>query len=293
MAITSRLTSTQGKSRSTGVPGHAFVALAALSVALVPAFVFAPGPLASSMSDGGFGDQRHLIGSFSESFVGYWSSGDRNFSPGLERVVDYWVHYHVVKAVIAATLLAVLTAFGVLLWKAFVRAGGFGAARRAAIASAGAAATALGLISLAAVMANIQGAIAPLSSLLSMLPMHSSRGALADTLGQVRRHLADYPNAGNRTPPAVEVMVGDFSRYHLVIAVAAPMVAVVLIGLSVVSWRRFARTEASDRRARRIFRSFGLLWALLSLTFIVLAVANVSTAADPAPALLAFFTGGW
>ncbi|MFJ6784747.1 hypothetical protein [Streptomyces yangpuensis] len=245
------------------------------------------------MSGGGFGDQRHLIGSFSEAFVGYWSSGDRNFSPGLERVVDYWLHYHVVKAVIAATLLAVLITLGVLLWKAFVRAGGFGAGRTAAIASAGAVVTALGLISLAAVMANIQGAIAPLSSLVSMLPMHSSPGALADTLGQVRQHMADYPNAGTRTPPAVEVMVGDFSRYHLVIAVAAPMVAVVLIGMSVMSWRRFARAEKSDRRARRIFTSFGLLWALLSLAFIVLAVANVSVAAEPTPALLAFFEGGW
>ncbi|MGW3247287.1 hypothetical protein [Streptomyces sp. NPDC001070] len=262
-------------------------------MALVPAFVFAPGPLAAGMSGGGFGDQRHLIDSLSASFVGYWKSGDRNFSSGLQRVVDYWLHYHVVKAVIAATLLAVLTTLGVLLWKAFLRAGGLGAGRRAALATAGVVVTALALVSLAAVMATVQGAIAPFSSLLSMLPMHASHGELADTLDQVRQHLADYPNAGDRTPPAIEVMVSDFSLYHAVTAVTATMVAVVLIGMSVVSWRRFARTGASDRRNRRVFRSFGLLWALLSLPFIVLAVANVSVAADPAPALLAFFKGGW
>ncbi|MFB7475160.1 hypothetical protein [Kitasatospora sp. NPDC056184] len=271
--------------------------LAGLAAGLVPAFVLAPGPLAARMSGGGFGDQRHLIDSFSTSFVGYWSSGDRDLSPDLERVVDYWLGYHVVKASIAAALLAVLIALGVRLWKAFgqahERGAGLGAGRTAALATAGIAVTALGLASAAAVMANVQGAMAPLSSLLSMLPTHPPHGALADTLDQVRRQLADYPQAGDRTPPAVEALVGDFSLYHLVIAVAAPVVAVALVGLSVVAWRRSARTAASDRRARRVLRSFGLLWAVLSLGFVVLAAANASTAADPAPALLAFFRGGW
>lgn len=161
MTTTSRPTSTHGQSRSAGSPGRSYTVLVALAVALVPAFVLVPGPLAASLSGGGFADQRHLIDSLSESFVGYWSSGDRNFSPGLERVVDYWLRYHV------------------------------------------------------------------------------------------------------------------------------------LIGMSVLSWRRFAGTGASDKRTRRVFRSFGLLWALLSLIFIVVAVANASVAADPAPALLALFKGGW
>lgn len=216
-----------------------------------------------------------------------------DLSPGLERAVDYWRHYHVVKAVIAAMLLAVLIALGALLWKAFLRAGGLGAASRFALASAAAVVTALAVFSSAMVMANIQGATAPFSSLLSMLPVHAPHGELADTLHQVRQHLADYPNTGDRTPPALEVMVSDFSRYHAVIAVAATTVAVVLIGMSAVSWKRSARTGASDRRTRRVFRSFGLVSALLSLVVIVVAVANTTTTADPAPALLAFFEGGW
>lgn len=267
--------------------------LVALSAALVPAFLFAPGPLAASMSGGGFGSQRILIDRLSESFVDYWNSGDRKFPPGLARAVDYWCDYHVVKAVIAAALLAVLTALGVLLWKAFLRAGGLGAGGRTALASGGVVVTALALVSLAAVVANVQGAIAPLSSLLSMLPMHTSHGELADTLDQVRQRLAEYPDAGDRTPPAVEVMVSDFARYHVVIAVAAPLVAAVFVALGVVSWKRFARTGASDRRTRRVFGTIVLVSALLSAAFIVVAVANAATAAHPAPALLDFFKGGW
>ncbi|MHA6761206.1 hypothetical protein [Streptacidiphilus sp. PAMC 29251] len=268
-------------------------ALVALTAALLPAFVLAPGPLAARMSGGGFGGQRGLIDSLSASFVDYWASGDRSFPPSLGRVVDYWRHYHEVKAVIAAILLAVLITLGVHLWKAFLRAGRLGAGSRAALGSAGAVVTALALFSLAVVAANIQGAIAPFSSLMSMLPVLPSHGALADTLDQVRQRLAHYPNTGARTPAALTVMVDDFSRYHAVIAVAAPMVAVVLVGLTAVSWRRFAGTAASDRRTRRVFRSFGLLAALLSLSVMVVAAANIGTTADPAPALLAFFQGGW
>lgn len=293
MTTTSRPAGTRGRLRPAGAGGRTPAVLAALAVALVPAFVLLPGPLAASTSGGGFGDRDRLVDSLSASFVDYWGSGDRDLSPGLEGMVRYWLHYHVVKAVVAAALLAVLAALGVLLRRAFLRAGGLGVGRRAALATAVVVVTALGLASSAAVLANVQGAMAPLSSLLSMLPVRSPHGELADALDQVRQHLADRPDAGARTPPAVEVMVGDFARYHLVTAVTALTATVVLIGLSVVSWRRFAGTETSDRRTRRVFGSFGLLWALSSSAFAVVAAANASVAADPAPALLAFFEGGW
>ncbi|MFE3945510.1 hypothetical protein ACFXPV_27190 [Streptomyces sp. NPDC059118] len=267
--------------------------LVALATLLVLAFVIAPRPWAASMSDGGFGDQRKLVDRLSEAFVDYWDSGDRKISPDLKNAMDYWLQYHVAKAVFAALLLLVLIALGVHLWKSFLRADGLGAGSRAALASAGGVVTALALVSLAAVMANVQGATAPLSSLLSMLPIRTPHGELAATLDQVRQHLADYPSTGGRTPAAVEVMVGDFSRYHAVMAVAATTVAVALIGLSVASWRKSARTAASDRRTRRVFRWFGLLPALLSLVVAVVAAANTATTADPAPALLGFFRGGW
>ncbi|MFE6667245.1 hypothetical protein ACFVFH_27245 [Streptomyces sp. NPDC057697] len=293
MTTTSRPAGTHGPAHSAGNPGRLRAALGALAAVLALAFVLVPRPWAASMSDGGFGDQRRLVGRLSDAFVGYWDSGDRDISPDLKNVMDYWSQYHVAKAVCAALLLLVFIALGVHLWRSFLRADGLGAGRRAALASAGGVATALALFSLAAVMANVQGATAPLSSLLSLLPIRTPHGALAATLDQVRQHLAEYPDPGGRAPAAVEVMVDDFARYHAVIAVAASTVAVVLIGLSVASWRKSARTAVSDRRTKRVFRWFGLLSALLSLAVVVVAAANTATTADPAPALLGFFRGGW
>ncbi len=256
-------------------------------MALGAAFVIAPRTLAG----GGFADEHDLREGFRVAFVEYWSSGAEEFSPGLERAVDYWFRYHVAKAVIAALLLGVLVALGVLLWKAFLRAGGVGVGRSAALASAGVLVTMLALFSLVIVMANIQGAVAPFSSLLPMLTSSAAEGELLVTLDQVRQRLADSLYAGGGTPLALEVMISDFSRYHVAMAVIAAIVAVVLIGLSVVLWKRFARTP--DGRTRRVLGSFGVVSAVLSVAVIVVAVANTTTVADPAPALLAFFDGGW
>lgn len=283
--------------RSAGISARTPAVLVTLTVALVAAlvaaFVVAPGMLAASGADDGLADSHHLTEAVREALVGYWSSGDREFSPDLERVVDYWFRYHVVKAVIAAILLLVLVALGVRLWKAFLKADGPGAGRRAALASAGVLVTMLALLSLVTVMANIQGAVAPLSSLLPLLAVGTADGELADTLDHVRQQLADSLSTGAPTPPALDLMTSDFARYHVAMAVVGSIVALVLIGLSVMLWMRFAGTDSSDRRTRRVWGAFGALSALLSLIVIVVAVANTTTAADPAPALLAFFEGGW
>ncbi|MDT4986668.1 MAG: hypothetical protein QOI74_762 [Micromonosporaceae bacterium] len=280
-------------SRSASVSGRALAALVALAAALVAAFVVAAPTLAASSSGSGFTDERHLTGAFREAFVEYWRSGNRDYSPDLQPVVEYWFRYHVAKAATAATLLIVLIALGVLLWKAFLRAAGLGAGKRAALASAGVLVTMLAVFSLVLVMANVQGAAAPFASLLPMLADGPTDGELADTLEQVRQRLADSPNSGGQTPPALDVMISDFVRYHVAMAVIAAIVAVVLLGASVALWKRFARAGSSDRPTRRVWASFATVSATLSLVLIVIAVANTTTAADPTPALLAFFDGGW
>ncbi|WP_434599848.1 hypothetical protein [Streptomyces sp. A5-4] len=151
----------------------------------------------------------------------------------------------------------------------------------------------LALFSLMTVMANVQGAVTPFSSLRPMLGGGATDGELADTLDHVRQRLADTSSTGGHTPPALEAMISDSSRFHAVMAVIAVMVAVVLVGISVLLWKGRARAGSSDRRARRTLGAFGGLSVLLSLIVIVGAVANATTAAAPVPALLAFFDGGW
>ncbi|MFC1415586.1 hypothetical protein [Streptacidiphilus cavernicola] len=273
------------------VPGRALALLTVLAVALGAAFVLAPARLAAAgTSDGGLADQRNLVGALRAAFVDYWNSGERALSPDMARVVDYWFRFHVAKGVISAVLLLVLIALGTVLWKAFLKSGDvLAAGGRIALASAGTVVAALAFFSLLALMANTQGALAPLSSVLSMLPLGSPGGRLADAVDQVRQGLAGYPGGGAGAAPAVAVMVRDFGWYHAVMAVLASVVAAVFVGVGVLAWRR----RGADRRTRRVLGAFGVLAALLGLAALVVAVANTATAADPAPALLAFFKGGW
>jgi uncharacterized iron-regulated membrane protein len=87
-------------------------------------------------------------------------------------------------------------------------------------------------------------------------------------------------------------MVSNFALYHATLVVLLAVLAVVLIGLSVVSWKKRARTGSAERRIRHTLAWASALPALLSLAVIVVVLANLSTVLHPAPGLLAFFTGG-
>ncbi|MGW9209433.1 hypothetical protein ACWGR4_20895 [Embleya sp. NPDC055664] len=280
-------------SRFAGIPARPLALLVGAVVALIAALFVVPPILAEHIAGEGSVDQDNLAASFRTAFVEYWRAGRRDFTPGMDRAVDYWFRFHVVKAVIAAILLVVVVALGMLVWRAFLRARDLGTGRRAGLVSAGVFVTMLGAGALATVMANIQGAVAPFSSLLTLLPSGAAEGETGDTLRQVREALDAPSGKGERTPPALDLMIDDFARYHAALAVVAGLVAVVLIGLAVVVWRRFAATEAADRRTRRLLGWFGVLAVASVLVVLVVVMANVGTTADPKPALAAFFEGGW
>ena len=257
-------------------------ALAALAVALAVAFVVAPRPVASKVSGSSFADERDLGAAVRTAFVEYWGSGERTLTPGMARAVDYWLDYHVAKAVFAALLLVVLAALGLAVWQAFLRSGGV------ALASVGVVVTLFALTALVLVMANIQGVVAPFSSLLPMVPVGAADGRLAEALDQVRAQLS-----GAHTTPPLDAMIGDFARYHAAMAVIGAVVAILIACTTVLLWKRFASTASSDWLTRRVLASFGVLSVVITLVLLVVVVANAMTAADPTPALSAFFDGGW
>jgi hypothetical protein len=278
--------------RPAGGSGRRLAALVALAAALVAAFFLAPARLATNGDSHDLADHRHLVATFHSAFVGYWRSGERDLTPDLARVVDYWLRYHVAKGAIAAVLLAVLLALTVLLWKTYLRTEGLGPVRRVALAASGAFTALLSLFSLTAVMANIQGWKASFSSLIPMLQEGGSDQALATSLEQARQGLAGSARTGAQTPPALDVMTDDFARYHVVMAVVAAIVAAGLLGTAVLLWRRFATTATTQRRTRRVLGSFGAVSVVLTLGMLVLMAASISVANDAAPALLAALQGG-
>ncbi|XGU19983.1 hypothetical protein ACETU7_01075 [Rhodococcus sp. 3Y1] len=89
--------------------------------------------------------------------------------------------------------------------------------------------------------------------------MAQADGALGDTVGQVRQQLAQSTGTGNQQSPVLELMISDFARYHLAMAVIALIAAAISLTVTVVVWARFARTARSERRTRFVSGSIGLL----------------------------------
>lgn len=268
------------------VPGRASATLTALALVLTTALVLVPPRLADSGKDG-FADQDKLRQALRDGFVAYWNSGEGTRPPALTSVIDYWFRFHVVKGVIAALLLVTLVALAALLWKAYLRAGGFGVAQQSTLATAGGVVSMFASAALLVVIANIQGAVAPFSSLLPMLPSGANDPRLATAVEQIRQQLTE----SDGTTPPVDDIIGDFARYHVTVAVLAAILATTALGLTVVSWRRFARS--ADTRTRRLLCASGIVTALLSPASIVLLAANTSAAMHSATALSAFFDGSW
>lgn len=196
------------------------------------------------------------LDAFPRAFVAYWSSGGPDFPPDVQHLVDYQFRYHLARVVIALPLLAVLATLAVLLRRFRLLIG------------------ALALAAAVLLIANVQGAVSPFGTLLPILSSGPADADLAAVLTQVRDQLENGPAS-----PATDVMLDEYVRWHVVKAVLVGLLAAVLIGLSVVAWRR-----------RRLL---SLLTAVPAVAALVVVAANVTTAANPVPPFLLLLQGSW
>jgi hypothetical protein len=190
---------------------------------------------------------------FPRAFAAYWSAGGKDFPPDLQHLVDHQFRFHLVRVVIALPLLAVLVALAVRLRRFRLPIG------------------VLALVAAVLLIENVQGFVSPFGTLLPQLATGPA-GSLDAVLPHVRDQLAN-----GRLSPALDVMLDEYVRWHVVKAILAGLLAAVLIGLSVVAWRRR--------------RWVSLLTAAPALLVLVAVVANVTTLANPHPGFLLLLQG--
>ena len=200
--------------------------------------------------------------------------------PALSGAVTFWAVFHLVKAVLAVALLAVLIVVGCRIWSHAARSRTGSA--RAGWGIVGVLGAGLPVVALLVVIANVQGALAPLSSVLNFLP-----GDASPAVQQVTAQLA----AG--TLDAVTgALVDDFRSYHAILVVCLAVAIVGVIAASAALWVRRARIPRDDKRPRRVLLVGALVLPMLLPVLGLLALANLSTVEDTAPALTLFLDGG-
>lgn len=216
------------------------------------------------------------------AFVEYWTAGPTKPGSALAQLVAYWQGFHVVKAVAAALLLAVLVVLLFDVWCRYVAAARLG--RRRALGAFGVLGALASLVALLILVANIQGAVAPLSSVVSFLPTDGSDPAVVATIDEISAELRS-----GTTTSVHHALVSDFRLYHAAMVVSAGLTTVLLLAGGITLWRRRSRNENNDRG---LHATAATVMLALALAFGVVAAANLSTVIDPASALLAFFAGG-
>jgi hypothetical protein len=256
----------------------AATALLATLVALVPF------PLASALSGGRYEDLAALRAGVTNGFVQLWPTGDGRLGE-LSATAEFWARFHVVKATLSTVLLVVLCILLARVWRASTDPGS--RARRWGLAVLGLGASGLAVVSLLVVVANLQGAVTPLSSVLGVLSFADPGGPLEPVVEQARQVVGS-----GASTPAAEVLRADFVRYHAIMAVLGTAVTLVLIGGAVVLWRRRTHTARTQRSWRRVLAAGGAGLLLLAGAFALVTAANISTALHPSAALVGFLAGG-
>ena len=251
----------------------------ASTMLLVGAYFFLPGTVAAALSPAGI-TTGVLAETLGAAFSQWWSGAAAPLTTDMRAVVSFWGMFHVTKAVVALALLIGLLLTGHQVWRAYASVNA--PAARAAIALVGIAGAPIAAFVLLIVMANIQGALAPLSSVMGLLPMDGSVPEVA----QVREQFA----AGTISP-VLETLIGDFRAYHLALVVIAAVAAVIVVAADIVLWTRWSRMPRQDVRLRRVTATIAAVLPTFAVLLLFIMVVNLSTVAATAPALAAFFGG--
>lgn len=258
----------------------------ALAAAALTALVLiAPFRVASAWSGGRYPDLAALRTAVTEGFVRLWN--DAGAAPGadLAGAAQFWARFHVVKAGLAAALLVALLVLAQRLLHALADRQGT-AGRRWALVPLVVAALLLTPLALLVLVANLQGAVAPLSSVLGVLPLHPPSGALAASVEEAR-----YALENGSSTPALEVIRHDFVTYHAAMAALGAVATLALVAAVVVVRRRRRAADATPG-IRRLLVVVMLGTVLLAGFLALTTAANVVTALNPAPALAGFLAGG-
>lgn len=270
----------------TGPGGRAWAGLTVGTAVALAAVAVLPFPVAGLGPGGGYADVSTLGAAVADGLVHFWQGASPEPDPSLAAPVAFWARFHAVKAALAVPLLLLGIMLGRRIWSECVNARR--GRRRAWFTLAGLVEAPLVLLAALLVVANVQGALAPLSSALGLLDVHPTDPAVATTLREIKYGLVNP--SGRTATPALTRLVEDFTAYHVVMVWLGAIVTVCLVVVAARWWRRARGAAAAP--SRRV-RSAGATVALLSAAaFAVITAANLSTALHPAPALLSFFQGG-
>ena len=212
-------------------------ALGAATVGFTAAAFLVPWHAASALTGLTWAGPNDLAGSVGHALVADWASAvptpGGQASSALTDPTRFWRWFHIAKAVLASAALVSAMVLVTRAWRA--RGAASTIARRFAWTAVTAIGSVFAALSGILVVAKVQGALAPMSSVLSFLPLSGRSPALVDAVTALNTSIG----SGHPTSTATAI-VRDFAMYHAVVAVLLALVTV-LAGVATVRVTRNRR----------------------------------------------------
>jgi cytochrome bd-type quinol oxidase subunit 2 len=103
--------------------------------------------------------------------------------------------------------------------------------------------------------------------------------------GSLQTTLNNLLQSGTRSNPALNNLLSDYTKYHVVLLVVGGLFTLILVTLSVLFWARYKRAPKTDTRKwtfeKKTYFSFGLLTTIVGLFMVLIVVANAGTVLNP------------
>lgn len=91
--------------------------------------------------------------------------------------------------------------------------------------------------------------------------------------------------SGTQSNPALNSLLSDYIKYHVVLLIVGGLFILILVNLSVLFWARYKRTPKTDTSKwtfeKKTYFSFSLLTTIVGLFMALIVVANTSTVLNP------------
>lgn len=110
---------------------------------------------------------------------------------------------------------------------------------------------------------------------------------MAANLNNLQLTLTEHLKSDWQSNPAVKTLVDDYAKYHAVLALAGSVTLLILLALTTIFWIRFKKQSRTEQRKwpfeKKVYFWFGLVLTLFTMFFVLIVVANISTARKPIP----------
>lgn len=103
--------------------------------------------------------------------------------------------------------------------------------------------------------------------------------------GSLQTTINHLLQSGTGANPALNHLLSDYIKYHVVLLIVGGLFTLILAALSVLFWMRYQRAPKTDTRKwtfeKKTYFSFSLLTSIVGLFMALIVVANASTVLNP------------